>query len=140
MSKDWVADIANMHAKFKVSETVAKMDRSMLLRFLEFRLSCIREELEESEEAYLDSDSEEIVDGIIDTIVFAIGTLDAFGIDSHKAWDEVLKKNMQKRPGIKRGRPNPFGFPDLVKPEGWTPPNHEGNHGVLDDIFKGEIK
>jgi len=36
---------------------------------------------------------------------------------------------MSKKPGVKPGRPNPFGLPDLLKPSGWTPPTHEGNHG-----------
>ena len=38
---------------------------------------------------------------------------------------------MAKEPGVKPGRPNPFGLPDLIKPEGWQGPNHEDNHGNL---------
>jgi hypothetical protein len=63
-----------------------------------------------------------------------IGTLDAFGIDSEKAWDEVLKANMKKEVGVKETRPNPLGLPDLIKPEGWTAPSHEDNHGKLHNI------
>ena len=36
-----------------------------------------------------------------------------------------------KEPGIKEGRPNPLGLPDLKKPEGWTAPEHTTNHGKL---------
>jgi hypothetical protein len=39
---------------------------------------------------------------------------------------------MAKEPGVKPGRPNRFGLPDLLKPAGWTPPSHEGNHGNLE--------
>ena len=79
-------------------------------------------------------DGEEIVDGLIDLCVVAIGTLDAFGVDAYKAWDEVLKANMSKNVGVKEGRPNPLGLPDLMKPEGWQAPSHQGNHGIFDDL------
>jgi predicted HAD superfamily Cof-like phosphohydrolase len=88
----------------------------------------------ETEAALTHNDSEEIVDGLIDLCVVAIGTLDAFGIDAHKAWDEVLKANLSKEVGVKESRPNPLGLPDLIKPEGWEAPSHEGNHGKLNDI------
>ena len=77
-------------------------------------------------------DPEEIVDGLIDMCVFAIGTLDVFGITPEKAWDSVYNANMNKNVGVKEGRPNPFGLPDLIKPEGWTAPSHSDNHGDLD--------
>jgi len=38
---------------------------------------------------------------------------------------------MTKEVGIKASRPNPLGLPDLIKPEGWQPPSHQGNHGLL---------
>ena len=79
--------------------------------------------------AFTNRDAEEIVDGLIDLCVVAIGTLDAFGVDANKAWNEVLKANLSKEVGIKPERPNPLGLPDLVKPEGWQAPNHEDNHG-----------
>jgi hypothetical protein len=102
--------------------------------FLDFRVDFLREELEETEAALVSMDAEEIVDGLIDLCVVAIGTLDAFGVDPYKAWDEVLQANMSKEVGEKPSRPNPLGVPDLVKPEGWTGPSHEGNHGKFNDI------
>ena len=91
----------------------------------------VREELDETCDAFESKDSEEIVDGLIDLCVFAIGTLDVFGVDANKAWDKIYEANMAKEPGVKPGRPNPFGLPDLIKPEGWQGPNHEDNHGNL---------
>lgn len=76
-------------------------------------------------------DKAEIVDALIDLTVFAIGTLDAFLIDGQLAWDEVLKANMNKTPGIKPERPNKFGFPDLIKPSDWIAPTHKNNTGLL---------
>ena len=64
--------------------------------------------------------------------MFAIGTLDVAKVDANKAWDNVLEKNMEKSPGIKPGRPNPFKLPDLIKPSGWTAPDHNDNVGRFD--------
>jgi predicted HAD superfamily Cof-like phosphohydrolase len=93
-----------------------------------------KEELDETLDAIEAKDPEEVVDGLIDMCVFAIGTLDVFGVDANAAWDRVRDANMVKSPGVKEGRPNPFGLPDLIKPEGWEAPSHEGNHG---DLTKG---
>jgi len=60
----------------------------------------------------------------------------AIGVDANAAWDQVYKANMSKEVGIKEGRPNPLGLPDLVKPEGWKGPSHEGNHGNITDSFQ----
>jgi hypothetical protein len=131
MSKDWVNDISIMHRKYATNIIVRRMDKKTLEKFLWFRLNFLTEELEETLNAAENRDPEEVVDGLIDLCVVAIGTLDAFGIDAHKAWDAVLKANMNKIIGVKEERPNPLGLPDLIKPTGWTPPSHEGNHGNI---------
>ena len=129
MSSNWVNDMNSMHVKYGVHGSVDKMDKKKLQAFLDFRLNFLEEELNETRAAAQNGDAEEIVDGLIDLCVVAIGTLDAFEVDAHKAWDEVLKANMAKEVGVKEGRPNPLGLPDLVKPEGWVGPSHEGNTG-----------
>ena len=136
MSTDWVNDIEVMQDKFETLEWVFnnKENKDKLKAFLKFRIDFLQEELDETKNAYETMDGEEIVDGLIDLCVVAIGTLDAFGVDAYKAWDEVLKANMSKNVGVKEGRPNPLGLPDLMKPEGWTAPSHEGNHGIFDDL------
>jgi len=135
MSKDWVKDINEMQTKYKTREWVASADKEKLRKFLEFRIDFLKEELMETIAAVTNNDSEEIVDGLIDLCVVAIGTLDAYGVDPYKAWDEVLKANMQKEIGIKESRPNPLGVPDLVKPDTWEAPSHKGNHGKFNDIW-----
>jgi len=144
MSENWVQDINDMHAKFGVhkwvAQKVAERDYESLRKFMQFRVNFLKEELKETSDAFWLSqdgserviDPEEIVDGLIDLCVVAIGTLDAFGVDAHKAWDAVHAANMSKEPGVKPSRPNPLGLPDLIKPEGWTAPSHEGNYGDID--------
>jgi hypothetical protein len=130
---DWANDIYMMHNKFGVKDwfEANKHDKELMDKYLRFRLSMCKEELDETLDAIEAKDPEEIVDGLIDMCVFAIGTLDIFGVDANAAWDRVYDANMAKSPGIKEGRPNPFGLPDLIKPEGWEAPSHEGNHGNL---------
>ena len=133
MSKDWVKDIHLMQAKYLTRQWVEN-NPDKLEQFLHFRVAFLKEEFDETFKATGEKDAEEIVDGLIDLCVVAIGTLDAFGIDPYKAWDAVLEANMNKEVGRKPSRPNPLGVPDLIKPEGWTAPSHEGNHGKFNDI------
>jgi|TARA_B100001094_G_scaffold248976_1_gene246146 hypothetical protein len=134
MSQNWVKDINEMQAKYGVHDWIENADKDKLRHYLTFRVDFLREELDETEAAMVNMDAEEIVDGLIDLCVVAIGTLDAFGVDPYKAWDEVLKANMNKRVGVKEGRPNPLGLPDLMKPADWKAPSHEGNYGKLHNI------
>lgn len=135
MSSFWVADIAEMHAKYGVNTKVRTFDAEKLKSFLEFRVKFLEEELNELKDNM--ENPEEIVDALIDLCVVAIGTLDAFDIDSYKAWNEVHRANMNKEVGVKASRPNPLGLPDLVKPEGWQAPSHDGNHGLLTKMIDG---
>jgi predicted HAD superfamily Cof-like phosphohydrolase len=132
MSRDWVKDIFTMHNHYKVHPVIDNMEPETLKKFLEFRANFLQEELDELKKA---DNADDVVDALIDLCVVAIGTLDAFNIDAYKAWDEVLDANMKKNVGVKEGRPNPLGLPDLMKPEGWTAPSHFGNYGKLTKIF-----
>ena len=140
MSMNWAEDMNRMHKKYGVHEKINEMDKETLKKFLHFRISCIQEELDELKGAsktllpQLECDPEEVVDALIDICVFAIGTLDLFGVDANQAWKEVYHANIGKEIGIKKERPNPYGLPDLIKPEGWQAPNHSGNHGKLENL------
>ena len=137
MSKDWPKDIFNMHTHYDLHKVVRNMDSEKLRKFLEFRIKFLQEELDEMRNA---TNAEDVVDALIDLCVVAIGTLDSFKIDSHVAWNNVLEANMNKKVGIKASRPNPLGLPDLIKPEGWIAPSHEGNHGLLNKVFINDKK
>jgi predicted HAD superfamily Cof-like phosphohydrolase len=128
----WITDIAEMHQKFGVNSVVQSFDNDKLKKFLEFRLNFLQEELDEAKGA---TTGDDVVDAMIDLCVVALGTLDAFGVDSQLAWNRVHEKNMEKSPGIKPGRPNPLGLPDLIKPAGWTAPTHADNVGLLGRIL-----
>lgn len=129
--KPWWLDLNEMHDKFGFHESIAQMDPTKLREMLKFRINFLQEELDEAKNA---QSAEDIVDAMIDLIVVAVGTLDAFNVDSQESWLRVHNANMAKERGIKPERPNPLGLPDLIKPEGWVAPNHEGNYGLLEDL------
>ena len=134
-------DVKKMHDKFGVTEWVDKNkgNKKLMYEFLRFRIEeMMKEEWDELNLAFADEDSEEIIDGIIDLIVFGTTILDAFGVDGELAWKRVYEANMSKEPGIKEGRPNPLGLPDMIKQPGWVAPSHEGNHGLIPTVFGDE--
>jgi predicted HAD superfamily Cof-like phosphohydrolase len=130
---NWVADMQAMHQKYGVNEVVREFDKEKLQKFLEFRANFLQEELDELKNA---TNADDVVDALIDLCVVAIGTLDAYDVNSYTAWNRVWQKNMEKEVGIKASRPNPLGLPDLIKPEGWTAPTHADNVGLLSKVFE----
>jgi len=132
MSRNWVMDIEIMHTKYGVNEKVKEFDANKLAAFLEFRINFLKEELTELQNAQSGDDA---VDALIDLCVVAIGTLDSMGVNSYKAWEQVLNANLAKKVGIKATRPNPLGLPDLIKPEGWKSPSHADNVGFFSKLF-----
>ena len=143
LKSEWLSDINDMHYKFGATEWVEDMYRSknykILNDFLAFRLDFLEEEFEETQAAFLNKDHKEVVDGLIDLIVIAIGTLDLFKCDADVAWDKIHHSNMAKEPGANKSRQNPFGLPDMVKPKGWVGPNiTKEDCGILPDILNPE--
>jgi predicted HAD superfamily Cof-like phosphohydrolase len=124
-----------------VNSAVREFDQEKLVAFLQFRINFLQEELDEMRAAVAAKDNglssaDDVVDALIDLCVVAIGTLNAFDVDTYTAWDRVHFANMKKEIGIKESRPNPLGLPDLVKPEGWQAPTHKDNVGLLSKVFE----
>lgn len=109
-------------------------DKPFTHQNLKFRHSLLVEEYYETQRAFESGDAEEFVDGLIDLIVIAAGTLELAGVDGKTAWLEVLRANSEKKVGVKKGREQSKGF-DLTKPKGWKAPDHTNNHGKLDEII-----
>jgi predicted HAD superfamily Cof-like phosphohydrolase len=132
MSSDWVRDIHEMHEHYGFHKAVEKLSAKQMIEYFEFRVKFLEEELNELKSA---TNPDDAIDALIDLCVVAIGTLDVFKVDSKDAWNKVLEANMKKRVGVKESRPNPLGLPDLIKPEGWTAPDHSDQMTDFDFIF-----
>tara|TARA_B100000287_G_C20048495_1_gene549389 strand:- start:79 stop:450 length:372 start_codon:yes stop_codon:yes gene_type:complete len=65
---------------------------------IDLRLSLIKEELAELEEAIEKKDIKEVADALTDILYVTYGAGHAFGIDLDKCFDEVQKSNMSKLP------------------------------------------
>ena len=138
MNKNIISDIAEMQTHYGFHEWVErnKHDKDIMEKFLKFRMQFLTEEYLETMTAYHSNDPEEVVDGLVDIVVIALGTLNLFGVDSQKAWDKVHSANMSKEVGVKESRPNEFGLPDLIKnPDTWVAPDHSDNHGLLKSVL-----
>jgi hypothetical protein len=128
-------DMDMMHNKYGVHEAIGKLTPEQLVEFIKFRFNFLQEEVDEGKKAIGERDAEEVIDSLIDLVVVAVGTLDLLKVNFSQAWYAVMEANMNKKIGIKASRPNPLGLPDLVKPEGWVAPSHEGNHGLAAKAF-----
>jgi hypothetical protein len=108
---DFFGDIVRFQDHFGFSR------RPPTLAFLVNQLDFLREELDETVDAVYDLDAEKVVDGIVDLIVVACGTLRFFtGRHSgREAWNRVMDANFKKEVGHNASRPNSGGV-DLVKP------------------------
>jgi hypothetical protein len=95
------------------------------LRTLRFDL--LNEEWNEYCDGEANDDIVEIVDGLLDVIVIAWGTLLAYvgPVVAERCAAEVVRSNLSKVDGSIA----PIRFRDdgkILKPEGWTPPDIEG--------------
>lgn len=85
------------------------------------RFRFLNEEVGEYLEAAHQGDMVAAVDGLLDTIYVALGTLYFMGVPVQECWDAVHKANMAKVRGItKRGNAC-----DAVKPPDWVGPEAE---------------
>lgn len=127
----YILDIAEFHQKF--GQGYSGEPRQMTADEAKFRLTCLREEVDELEEAIKGSDLEKQFDAIIDLVYFALGTAYRQGLPFQRGWQRVHAANMAKELSSK-ANPSKRSFQmDVVKPKGWEPP-------VLLDLLTPEIQ
>jgi predicted HAD superfamily Cof-like phosphohydrolase len=82
------------------------------------RFRFLTEEVNEFLEAGLAGDMVGAVDGLLDTVYVALGTLHMMGVPAEDCWQMIQKANMSKVRGVtKRGNTI-----DAAKPDGWVGP------------------
>lgn len=86
-----------------------------------FRVVCLREELQEYEDAVTAGDLEEQFDALIDLVYFALGTAHRQGLPFDEGFDIVNGANMLKEVHRAKQRRN-FDL-EVTKPEGWKSPD-----------------
>lgn len=124
---EW-SDLGNAEANMSGSR---HMNADTLGDLRDLRIKLLREEVTEYLGGEITGDIVEIVDGLLDVIVIAWGTLLAY-VGEEKAFaaaQEVVRSNLSKVDGSL----GPIVRRDdgkLLKPEGWTPPDIQGALGV----------
>lgn len=84
----------------------------------------LREEINEFEESWARNDIIQSIDGLIDTIYFAIGALYKTGLSAmqiKECFNVVHNANMNKKRGVNERRGD-GEVADAVKPEAWKSP------------------
>lgn len=94
---------------------------------IDFREKFMNEELYEFAVAREQGDIVRMFDALLDLVYVAEGTAHFLGLPWDEGWAEVQRANMKKRRATSveesqasTGRGSAF---DVVKPEGWTPPD-----------------
>lgn len=125
--KKTAADVRAFLDKFAVPQE--SEPRIMPPDVMEFRLGHLKEELTEAADAAVAGDVEQLFDAMIDLIYVATGTLIMMGLDDEAiiaGWNEVQRANMSKKRVESADKSKRGHSYDVVKPEGWTPPDIAG--------------
>ena len=115
---DLIEDIEEFHEKYDLKYN--GVSRHLTKEEKEFRIRCLNEELLEYSRA---TTLTEELDAILDIVYFAVGTAYRHGFSFYDGWKEVHRSNMEKIRATNRKESKRDYELDVVKPEGWTPPN-----------------
>lgn len=136
-------DVQAFHRKFgleRPEQPLAQLNPDVA----EFRIKFMAEELieyaktqgfdlaftvDDSQTPARDMSIDGAIDGLLDLVYVAYGTVDLHGFEAQPHWDQIQRANMSKERAqdaehskAKTGRGHQL---DVVKPEGWQPPDHK---------------
>jgi len=122
------ADVLAFQQKFSVP--MAKEPTWLPPELQAFREKFLHEELNEFITAYSEKDMHGAADALVDLAYVLHGTALMMGLPWPMLWDEVQRKNMQKMRAKSAEQSKRGSSFDVIKPEGWTPPDHTAALGV----------
>jgi dCMP deaminase len=122
----YYSDVCDFFDKFKVPKGTTPHIPD--LESYQFRYKFMAEELEEFNRAFEESDLSGMADALVDLVYVALGTALVMGIPFDECWREVQAANMRKvrANGADDERSKRKHLLDVVKPEGWKPPDVAG--------------
>lgn len=110
------AMVREFHKKFGPPHPT-KLTRKILNDYRgKLRVSLIKEEQEEFEEAVEYRDPAAMIDALCDILYVTYGAANELGVDLEPFFKEVHRSNMEKQGGLLREDGK------ILKPEGWVPP------------------
>lgn len=114
-------DVIDFHNKYGLIYTgkVRPLDKSTQA----YRIHFLEEELKEFIQSANLDDTVGMADALIDIVYVAMGTAYMMGLPWQKLWDEVQRTNMNKIRATDANQSKRKNLLDVIKPEGWEPPN-----------------
>lgn len=116
-------DVGTFHRKFDLPHAHDGKPRLISVEEREFRLKFLFEEFEELVKAYEAEDLPAIADALIDLVYVALGTAHYHQLPWERLFAEVQRANLSKERAVHVGQSKRGSTLDVVKPEGWRPPN-----------------
>lgn len=122
---DMFNDVGEFHRKFGLYTADEQAPWFLSDDLHAFRLKFLQEELTEFQEAVESLDYPKAADALVDLVYVALGTAHLMGVPFHECWEAVQAANMKKEraTGADDSRSKRGHAADVVKPEGWTPPD-----------------
>lgn len=127
------SDVGDFHERFDLPRSDRPGAKPTMTddATLDFRVKFMQEELDEFVQCRGEEDLAGMFDALLDLTYVAMGTAHLMGLPWQRGWDEVQRANMTKVRAQADGSDSKRGSSlDVVKPEGWRPPDIQG---VLDD-------
>lgn len=115
-----MTNVFNDQIKFMTAcdQTVCEFNKEQL----DMYHSLIKEETQELQDGFNNSDRVEILDALIDIIVVSIGAINSMGANGEAAWNEVMRTNFAKIDS-NTGKVRKRSDGKVLKPDGWKEPN-----------------
>lgn len=122
-------DVGLFHEKFGLDNTACHPPgprEPLPPDLITFRLKFISEELDELMAAMAADDVPAIADALVDLAYVVHGLAHLYGFPWQDLWDAVQEKNMLKERATRADQSTRGGKFDVIKPDGWTPPDIAG--------------
>ena len=115
------ADIVKFHKTFNIPQLVVPAVGND--EMMQFREKFLEEELQEFKDAVMRGDRVKAFDALIDLVYVAMGTAYICNFPWQEGWDIVQTANMRKVRAEKKEDSTRGTTFDVVKPEGFVPPD-----------------
>jgi len=115
-------DIKDFHTKFGL-ENLDPEPKLLEDDLFNFRKDFLLEELDELVVAHMAGNLEGAADALVDLVYVALGTAYLMGIPFEACWQEVHWANMRKERAESAEDSKRGSEFDVVKPDGWEPPD-----------------
>jgi len=121
-------DVGEFHQKFGLHQTNDTTPHPMAVpkELFDFRVKFMEEELKEFKDAAAEGDHAGMFDALMDLTYVACGFAHLMGYPWQEGWDLVQTANMSKVRAQRSEESERGGIWDVVKPEGFQPPDIEG--------------